>query len=295
MKSFFIKSAVFTLLAFTAFSSEAANEIGNGGDALVCNDGSVELLDVFEARSRGIILEGTNVDPQTHALKKLHKLAEISTPERDSAVVAESVFSIPYIWAEAGHDALWRNLEFVSSDFSFPDPTDRGSIHGDIPKECQILRIAHFEVEGKIFVKKYYFDKMDGLNQSALYLHELLYRGLRMGEDVNQLKQHDSSEMVRHLVGELLSSQVNLPQRFTNFPNTDDRVAICKSYEGGKLTYAFFLYQDSKTSEYRGEYFIDKGQFRYTANNRALGDTPKKFTAVFENMCKFLDGTDWHL
>lgn len=294
MKTLFFKSTICSLSILTAFSAKAANEIGNGGDAIFCEDGSVELLDLFEARNRGVILEGQNDSPQERALGKLHALAVLSTPERDSSIVGEALFSIPYLWAEAGHDSLWRNLDYVSNDFVFPAPTDRGTIRGEIPQGCHIVRVAHFEVEGKIFVKKEYYNRMDSLNQAALYLHELLYRGLRMGEKSNHLKPHGSSEMIRSLVGDLLAAKVSLPQRFINFPASDDSVAVCKSIEDGKVTYAFFLYKDSQSSdEYRGEYFVEGGQFRYTANNRNLGESPKKFAPVFEHMCKFLDGSDW--
>jgi hypothetical protein len=278
---------------FVSTQGQAANEIGNGGDLVKCHD-SLELLDLFEARSRGLILEEQNTDPESHAKRKLNLLASLNLPTLDSlTVMVTGEFSIPYIWAEAGHDSLWRNLEYVVSDYEFPAPTDRGELNAELPEGCQIIRIAHFEVDGKIRVAKEHFDQMSRRDQSALLLHELLYRGLRMGEKYADLTPHKTSQMIRSLVGDLFSKEIAIEPRFVNFPDSDDQVAVCRSYSNQRLNSAFFLYPDPSTNGYRAEFFVEGGLFRYTSNNRDIGQNPIDYRKVFEHMCTFADGSPW--
>src|SRR5665213_2956999 len=169
MRSLLNKSIVLVLLFFTA-KSFAGNEVGNGGNAVVCKT-SVQLLDFYEAKVlRSVVPDPkiTGSDPYEIVKARL-KLLEKIDPK--SAKIFGS------------------NLERLRQDVSFEDDISIRAIddsaHAFVPKDpdCEVKQLAVLRKkplpgEKRILVNNVIWKKMAPVQQAGLLLHEIIYEHL---------------------------------------------------------------------------------------------------------------------
>lgn len=182
-----------SLLALSLFCLNiafAGNEVGNGGNAVVCPK-RVELLDIYEAG----ILRRTKVDPSLKGSDPFQiakeRLALLSEADPKSVKIYEA------------------ELERLKKEISFEDelvlkPID-DSLHAFEPKEkgCKITQLAVFRKkplpgEKLVLVEKTIWQRMSPIHQAGLLLHEAIYKHL------SDLGEKDSSK-ARYLVSYVLS------------------------------------------------------------------------------------------
>jgi hypothetical protein len=158
------------LLVSPAFAA-GGQEVGNGGNAVVCRDEggaitSAELLDFYEARTlRGIQRDlgppGLSVDEKFGiVLKRLGRLS----PERVSL----------YTLAHGGFPRESRFLPGVKLT-TVPD-----SFHVAIPDGCQVEQLAiqkqpEFPEDRRYTINQDLWQKLDNDSRTGLILHEIIY------------------------------------------------------------------------------------------------------------------------
>lgn|GEM_PF-6264158 len=182
--------ALFTFLG-SILLANAGGLDGGGGNAVVCKNGkkikSVELLDLNEARA----IHGLKVKQSNEAyLKQALKLAsDYSENSAAQALVSKD------------------DLELVAEKMQFLPgaslSTLNDSNHIAVPKGCTVQQLAIYR-EGKLYINKDLWDRLNPTNRAALLFHEALYTKLRIS------KGEKDSLRTRHFVGALFSG-VRLP------------------------------------------------------------------------------------
>lgn len=174
------------------FPLHAGNEVGNGGNGVVCKD-RVELLDLYEAKvlrkvSTDPAIKGT--DPFKIVEQRLEPLKEID-PKSAQTYLME--------------------LNLLKTEISFEDqivlkPID-DSLHSFEPKEagCKVTQLAVFRKkqlpgEKLVLVDKGIWKRMKPVHQAGLLLHEAIYKHL------SDLGEKDSTK-ARYLVSFILSEE----------------------------------------------------------------------------------------
>lgn len=192
MYLYFTIAALFSLLSNFAFAGGTI--VGNGGDAVVCQDRKIEMLDTFELRvfqKRNPTLDSSIPDFAGKITNVLQKLQPIS-PLRGGAY-------------QLRFQELLRNTTFVNTDLiDIPD-----SQHSLLPVGCEIKQIAiQDRNNGQIFltINRPLWDRLDEDNRAVLYLHELAYAEAIDHGAVNSIE-------ARYFNGVLLS----LPADLTEF------------------------------------------------------------------------------
>jgi hypothetical protein len=160
------------LLALAAPAFAGGQEVGNGGDAVVCRDAggnitSAELLDFYEARVlRGIDRDlgdpSLSVDAKTGIVVK--RLAPLSPVRVD----------VYTMWLKAFMD----NAQFLSGVQLVEVPD---SDHLAFPKDCKVEQLAiqkepEFPEDKRYTVNKDIWDRLDNDSRAGLMLHEIIYR-----------------------------------------------------------------------------------------------------------------------
>lgn len=167
---------------------------GGGGSAVVCRDvdGSIqsaELLDLFEARSKGLKL----------------------VPEANLAA-SYGLFMDRWIGYNGGVGAdesetlLYNHInDFLSKAFitgpgqKLPRLNDFTT--GPIPQGCAFEQLAIFDdSEVRLFIDREIWNALNNQNRAALIGHELIYRNDRM------LYGYSDSNKTRELVGRFFST-----------------------------------------------------------------------------------------
>lgn len=187
--------ALFSVIVL--MTAYAGDEVGNGGNSVVCKD-RVELLDLYEAK----LLRGTKVDldalsgssPFEVVEKRLQLLAAVD-PKSTKIYLAE--------------------VKFLSKEMSFEESVAikpiADSLHSVEPKEagCKITQLAVFRKkplpgEKIVLVDKSIWKRMSVSHQAGLVLHEAIYKRL------SELGETDSTK-ARYLVAYLLSPEFSKP------------------------------------------------------------------------------------
>lgn len=142
------------------------HEVGNGGDAVVCDDGRVLMLDLYEGATR----YGFTYDWLSNAASPLENVEQVLSHWRAIDPILVDRFS-----QEAS--AFFQNANFLS-DVVLTDIPD--SQHIAIPNGCAIKQIAirrepSFPREKRYTVSQDLWDAMDSANRAGLILHELIY------------------------------------------------------------------------------------------------------------------------
>ena len=159
------------MLAFLAASAaHAGQEVGNGGNVVLCRDDqgktlSIELLDYYEARVElglTIALDG-GAEAGDKLLATLGRLGTLAPVLRDLLLGGARRFGDDTVFV-GGADLV---------------PVD-DSNHLAIPHGCQVVQIAiqkepEFPGQKRFTVNKDLWDQLDATNKAGLMLHELLY------------------------------------------------------------------------------------------------------------------------
>lgn len=189
LMSAWILSWSFAATAETSNRRESGNDVGNGGDAIVCRDGSsniksVELFDVFEGRERrGLTLDLRGADKWAEKVELAIERIEKINPHRAQLYRAW----LQNFRSEADYLAGIRLVDI-------PDTGD-----GWIPVACTIEQIAvrrdtDFANEKRYVIDHALWSLMDEDNKAALVLHELILREMMTNPYVN----HRSSIYARY-------------------------------------------------------------------------------------------------
>ena len=196
-----MKTLLPMILIMTSHFALAGNEIGNGGDVIVCKKNAkinkVEFFDLFEGRER-------------RGLK--YNLGAANLPwEKKVEIILQRVRQISPQRAEryAGwFKTFISDSEFITSGklIDIPDTGD-----GWIPPNCDIEQIVvrrdtHFPNEKIFLVSAELWNFLDNDNKAALVTHELILRELMTNED----HTHKSSVFARYfnemVIADALSS-----------------------------------------------------------------------------------------
>jgi hypothetical protein len=167
------------------------NEVGNGGNAVVCLN-RVELLDLYEAK----VLRKFEIDPGLSGSDPFQiaaiRLGTLEAMDPKSAKIYKTM------------------LERLKTEISFEDgiqlkPID-DSAHAFEPKEkgCKVSQLAVFRKknlpgEKIVLVEKTIWKKLTPVHQAGLLLHEIIYKHL------SDLGEKDSAK-ARYLVSYVLSA-----------------------------------------------------------------------------------------
>lgn len=158
---------IFLTLLLISSSSLASKVVGNGGNIVRCKDGTVMLLDLYEAsrdsRAYAISLPGQAADQKIEFA--FNRLREFS-PKR-----AEFYSSV--------YENLARSVRMIDGAH-FPRVDDSGELHVRLPRGCHVEQIAvqepfPFSPTGKrLIINDELYDKLDENNRAALLLHEVI-------------------------------------------------------------------------------------------------------------------------
>ncbi len=170
---------------------------GGGGKGVDC-EGQIQILDLYEAR-----LIGRKLSPSSGSLgQNLISVAEkvrdyfsepgetkdqISPEQMDTEV--EKIFNGKVVFLPKGQSLA---------------PTQDATIPL-LPKECHIVQIAVWAVDGHIYIDPTLWNQLDGQNQAALVLHEVIYYSARQSGAIN-------SDEARKLVADFFSPAVLAPK-----------------------------------------------------------------------------------
>lgn len=178
-------AAFFTAwLTQSVYAGEGGSGIGNGGDAVVCSNGAVSLLDYTEADFYGktIFLTGssyrkkvaTGINRFNRASKNIEKLLLSYTSEILEDV--ELYFSMQgQPLAQINQKS--KNIIFTKNDLvDVPD-----SDHMSIPPGCRVQQLVIQKDPENSLQKRYVIDvklldKLNDTNIAGMILHEAIYR-----------------------------------------------------------------------------------------------------------------------
>jgi hypothetical protein len=163
------------LLPFGAFASTGGNEVGNGGDVVVCSD-SVRLLDYFENESlkRGPLEFPKSDDPYVLAEKEIRRLSKLNPQlERQYLQVLGT---------------LKKRVQMIE-DADFRDVKD--SFEVSIPTGCSLQQIAIQQNDSgqrSIRISKKLWDRLGVEHRAGLILHEIIYEHFVFLGETNSVK-----------------------------------------------------------------------------------------------------------
>lgn len=177
-----------TLLIVFIFSHHtlAGNEVGNGGDVVVCNTGT-QLLDYYEASSLGLKLGANSqvnfkqeVKNQLDAFAKIDKKTADQYQKRFTSILEEIEFK--------------KNIALSN----IPD-----SSHEALPAGCSLKQIAIRRSESslkKLFlVDKTLWESLDDKNKAGLILHEIIYEHFFFLGEKNSKKARFMTTLLAHI------------------------------------------------------------------------------------------------
>lgn len=206
----FLFSLVF-LLIFTACNSDSAptktseeffavgGVDGGGGTGVMCGD-QVSTLDLFEAQSSGLDLQTVSDDLDENikyfgAKVSLHFALESGPAD----------IPTPGIQSRADFMLKVMKKEIVSKFRDIPD-NQRLAFFSDatlpsLPTNCHFVQLAYYDDgTNTLYRDPRYWSKMDVRNQTALIIHEYVYRRARRFKIKN-------SDETRKLIGHFFSLQ----------------------------------------------------------------------------------------
>lgn len=173
----------------------SGREVGNGGDVVYCPNAvaprkKVELLDIYEARTRGIIfnLGAPTLNYWQKFALALERLAKVSPLRAEEYRLSAQDFTIDPATGEHRNARFLSGVELVD----IPD-----SKHIAVPSGCAIKQIAiqkepEVAEDRRYTVSKDLWDLMDDESKAGLILHEVIYREALVDGAEN-------SKMVRYL------------------------------------------------------------------------------------------------
>ena len=196
--------AVFASLSMN--SALAQNSTGNGGGVHFCSTrNTIEVYDVYEAFNR----YGLNIISTKN-----------SVPE--AVVIENAILKIEkenYTFGKAVREQILYlqnpNNFIIRDGIKLTLVKDANILMTD--EGCEYRQLANWDdVSNKIFVKGTLYRAMDEFNHAAIKLHEAIYKASRIRKGEN------NSDLVRRLVGELLSDLPHTSSRTHELWTLDD-------------------------------------------------------------------------
>lgn len=174
---------------------------GGGGVAVVCRDQqnkikSAELLDLFEARARGLKLIPDNSLASNYG-RFMRRWIEFNggTPAQESETLIYN--RLNDILMKAFITSPGQKLPFTG-DFTT----------GPIPKDCSFEQLAVFRDEViLLFIDREIWNALDQQSRAALLAHEIVYRNDRA------VYGYSDSNKARKLVGRFFSTTPLIEER----------------------------------------------------------------------------------
>jgi hypothetical protein len=201
----------FATILFMSLSSFAGDEVCNGGDVVVCPDGSVRLLDLIE---RGIFYGLSPLSEEfslsaTRSPQLQYHLQEILAPLQG---VAPEIHECLNSYLE--NDKFFAETRFVSS-VEFVDVKDE--IAYAVPKNCHKEQVAmQFKVVKpysgyRYFINEDLWKKMNDFQRASLVIHEVILRNFLLNPQWT-----GDTTAVRYLTGFMISQEAAKmsPERF---------------------------------------------------------------------------------
>ncbi|OQW48810.1 MAG: hypothetical protein A4S09_13510 [Proteobacteria bacterium SG_bin7] len=242
----------YLVLAWPALSLAGGISDG-GGNGVVCfmetvsfpskkDDGykmiSAELLDLYEGKIEfGLTPKESDADPMKQAEARLTQLKNALGP-KGGALDSE--------WRE-----LQQNLVFLPKGTKILPVED--SNHVVVPPAgCQIIQLARYRKDGRIYINSDVWDKLSNTHRAALLVHETLYSYLRFREE-------DNSDRTRIAVAHLFADMPFEPIDSGVQHSSESYICSSRTSEGFNPKYKFWLYPRKNTDFVTAQFeFLDK-------------------------------------
>ena len=192
------------LLSVEVFASK---DVGNGGGVHVCQDGRIEVYDIYEGFTRYNLTPTRNRKTVDEYLEK----AVYKIRSQYPGVGYRVGKYVDYLRKE-GHFLLRNNLNLYLIEDANILVTDVG---------CKYQQLANWDDRSEnVLVKNEFFQRLDTLNQAAIFLHEAVYKVAR-----DYYHDNDSDDS-RRIVAEALSDEASFTdlKRWSSW--TNDAVAV---------------------------------------------------------------------
>lgn len=216
---------------------------GGGGVGIRC-DGRLEMLDVFEARARGLrFTTPANVEEaiQFVAQRFSDHYWNIETIPRPEHVAGLAKLLVRPIFEGKPIYNVRDDKQFpVREVDDLPLSNDFGRY--SIPAKCRLEQVAFFDdSKGELAIVKSRYAELDLLSKSILAGHEVAYLVERI-EGLEKLRQTvapNTSENTREFIGRLLSHQAVPPRFDPEFQQLYRCQSAEKSVDDRSFFYAF--------------------------------------------------------
>lgn len=162
------KLIVFTFLLFGLEGFAAGNEVGNGGDVVICTasdeNKTYTILDYYERKEDQFKIEEFDLEDEYQvALKAINKLEKI---------------------APRLHEKYTRDLKNFRLKVKFKKGQEfrdiKDSFHVSVGKNCEIKQVAHqrknmLSKDTEVFMNKDLYEKLSAFQKGMLITHEIIY------------------------------------------------------------------------------------------------------------------------
>ena len=266
------KTTISLFIISSLVSHADAGTVGNGGDAIVCPDGSVQMLDSYEGQTRYGFKYRWPLDSQDGVSSAL-------------AIVDGLKFRDPN-FAEELNTKIRQFMDqttFVKGSelFDIPD-----SDHSAIPRGCKIEQIAiqrepKFYNERRYLVSEDLYAAMSPSQQGALILHEVIYTlALKRG--------HENSIATRYFASFLSSTalqEVSLVDyvRVLHQVNIQELKSLVLMQRDIKISFGDSLpHEDSVYDATIPQYVLSNGEILKNDNDIPLHAKGMLFNGRFE-------------
>lgn len=217
------------------FSSAQAKIFGardavHVAQAIVCKNAdaslqSVELLDIFEARTKyelSVVTQGPTMDANLSAVQKklLTVFKDAGLKNLPSSYIDDILASMALDPKEVG--ALPANVTTTTP----------------IPAGCDLLPVAYIENGADLIVYAKFWNAMDGLNKAAVIAHAAIFR--------HESELGDSNlERIRKIVAHLFSS-TKFNSLKQDVPADANVCSAVDKYDPSRVLFEFFKYDHPK-------------------------------------------------
>jgi len=234
MKRILLKAFLSVSIVFPQFL-HARGGIGStgGGFVVVCRDNfqeikSIQLLDLYEAQLRGKqVLAPISEDPFEEYATYLTKLyRQLNIPE---IVRPETIRNF--------QNEVALLYTFLGKGSILSEVSDSGPLP-QLPQGCKLEQIAvfHFDQNRRIEVLRELWDKLDSVNQAALFVHEIANYNYRIKSS------ETTSLLARRFVGDMFSEEELNPV----FEGIPDSALLCEAKGKDNIHRSqFYVYPDS--------------------------------------------------
>ncbi len=157
---------------------QGGNEVGNGGDVLVCQD-SIMLLDFYEAKIKDKKEISASLEKYEDIITKVINNISKADPKRGQLFQKKS-------------QLFFKEVSFLS-DVKLTDIPDSSHIVLPHDKRCKLEQIAILDKNQKdsnkkFIINKNLWDKLDQSNQAGLIMHEIIYEYFALLGESNSIR-----------------------------------------------------------------------------------------------------------